>query len=123
MPLIQPSGQSGKVKAGLTLLDAARILGVGIESICGGAGTCGKCQVIIEEGRFAKYDLTSSSDHVSPASEDERSICARRGLPNGVRLSCLAHVNGDLLATVPEEARANRQIVRKAAAERVIRGV
>ncbi len=119
--VFQPSGQSGKVKAGLTLLDAARSLGVGIESICGGAGTCGKCQVIIEEGRFAKYDLTSSSDHVSPASEDERSICARRGLPNGVRLSCLAHVNGDLLVTVPEEARANRQIVRKAAAERVIR--
>ncbi|MHB8856999.1 MAG: ASKHA domain-containing protein [Bellilinea sp.] len=118
--VFQPSGQSGKVKAGITLLEAARSLGVGIESICGGAGTCGKCQVIIEESRFAKHDLTSSSEHVSPASEDERSICATRGLPAGVRLSCLAHVNGDLLVTVPEEARANRQIVRKAAAERVI---
>ncbi|HBA91043.1 MAG TPA: ferredoxin, partial [Anaerolineaceae bacterium] len=118
--VFQPSGQSGKVKAGLSLLDAARSLGVGIESICGGAGTCGKCQVIIEEGRFAKYDLTSSADHVSSADQDERSICARRGLSNGVRLSCLAHVKGDLLVTVPEEAQANRQVVRKAATERVI---
>ena len=118
--VFQPSGQSGKVKAGTTLLDAARAVGVGIESICGGVGTCGKCQVIIEEGRFAKHDVTSSPGHASPASEDERAICSKRGLPAGVRLSCLALVKGDLLVTVPEEAQANRQIVRKAAAERVI---
>ncbi len=118
--VFQPSGRSGRVKAGISLLDAARNLGVGIESICGGAGTCGKCQVIIEEGRFSKHDLNSSPAHASPPSEDEQAICSKRGLTAGVRLSCMAYVQGDLLVTVPEEAQANRQIVRKAATERVI---
>jgi len=32
-----------EVKEGTTILEAARIAGVIIESPCGGAGTCGKC--------------------------------------------------------------------------------
>ena len=118
--VFQPSGRSGQVQAGVTLLDAARSLGESIESICGGAGTCGKCKVIIAEGHFPKQQITSSASHASPASEAERLICKKRGLPEDVRLSCMAHVEGDLLVTVPEEAQARRQIVYKAATERSI---
>ncbi len=119
--VFQPSGRAGRVPAGTSVLEAARGLGVGIEAICGGAGTCGKCQVIIEEGQFAKHDLTSHPAHVSAADAAELAIRARRGLPAGVRLSCMTFVQGDLLVTVPEEAQANRQIVRKEAdMERVI---
>ena len=119
--VFQPSGRSGKVTGGTSVLEAARTLGVGIEAICGGAGTCGKCQVIIEDGHFAKHDLTSHPAHVTPADAAEQAICARRGLPGGVRLSCMTFIQGDLLVTVPEEAQANRQIVRKEAdVERVI---
>ncbi len=118
--VFQPSGRSGQVEAGVSLLDAARSLGVGIESICGGAGTCGKCQLVIEDGQFQKHSLVSSPVHASAASAEETLICEKHGLPPGVRLSCMALVEGDMLVTVPEEAQANKQIVVKAATRRVI---
>jgi len=105
----------------MSILDAARSLGVGIESICGGAGTCGKCQVILEDGHFPKHDIYSSPVHASPMGDTEQDICRKRGIPSGIRLSCMTFVHGDLLVTVPEEAQSQRQIIRKeAAAERVI---
>lgn len=118
--VFQPSGASGRVERGISILDAARKLGVGIESICGGAGTCGKCQVIIEQGRFSKHNLISSPEHASHAGTTEKALCSKLGLDPRVRLSCMALVEGDMLVTVPEEARANRQIVVKAATDRVI---
>lgn len=118
--VFQPSGAVGQVELGISLLDAARQLGVGIESICGGAGTCGKCQVIIEDGQFPKHSLVSRHEHASPASETETTLCSKLGLGQGVRLSCMAHVQGDMLVTIPEEARANKQIVVKAATDRII---
>lgn len=36
------------------------------------------------------------------------------------RLACAARVHGDLLITVPEESRAQKQIIRKTASERII---
>src|SRR3972149_9104615 len=87
--VFQPSGRSGKVTGGTSVLEAARTLGVGIEAICAGAGTCGKCQVIIEGGHFAKHDLTSHPAHVTPADAAAHAICARRGLPAGGRPSRL----------------------------------
>ncbi len=44
----QPSGKRGAVPRGKPLLEAARLLGVGIESLCGGQQRCGKCRVRIE---------------------------------------------------------------------------
>src|SRR5574340_799649 len=120
--VFQPSGAAGMVECGTSLLDAARQLGVGIESICGGAGTCGKCQIVIEEGQFPKHNLVSNPLHASPASESELALCSKQGLAAGVRLSCMALVEGDLLVTVPEEARANKQIVVKAATDRIMSG-
>jgi uncharacterized 2Fe-2S/4Fe-4S cluster protein (DUF4445 family) len=38
--VFQPSGRQGYVPDGITVLDAARQLGVGIEGICGGRQTC-----------------------------------------------------------------------------------
>jgi ferredoxin len=57
--VFQPSGVRGKVKDGAIILDAARELGAGLESVCGGKGTCGKCKIKIEEGYFPKYRLNS----------------------------------------------------------------
>ncbi len=37
--------------AGTTVLDAARALGVDIDSVCGGRGLCGRCQVAQGIGR------------------------------------------------------------------------
>ena len=40
-----PAGRRGTFAAGTTVLDAARALGVDLDSVCGGRGICGRCQV------------------------------------------------------------------------------
>lgn len=118
--IFQPAGRQGLVAAGTTLLDAARQLGVEIESICGGRQTCGKCQVRIEEGRFSRYGIESSPGHVSGESEREARYRRQKGLLPGCRLSCAARLQGDVLVTVPEESRARKQVIRKAVTPRTI---
>lgn len=117
--IFMPSGRRGRVPAGTTLLDAARGVGVEIESICGGRLVCGKCKVKIEEGIFQKHGIVSSAENVSPPSDDERAYLVEHNIED-YRLSCAARALGDLLVTVPEESQARKQIVRKAAGERVI---
>jgi len=117
--VFMPSGRRGQVEAEIPLLDAARQLGVEIESICGGKLTCGKCLVRVENGAFPKHGLESSGAHLSPPAEAERLLLERLRRPD-CRLSCAARVRGDVLITVPEESRAHKQVIRKAATERAI---
>ena len=114
-----PSGRRGAVARGTDLLEAARSLGVELESICGGRQTCGKCQVVLEEGHFAKLGITSAADHLSAPEAEETEYCARHAI-HGRRLACAAHVLGEVLIHVPEESQARKQIVAKAATERRI---
>ncbi|RME73115.1 MAG: DUF4445 domain-containing protein [Chloroflexi bacterium] len=119
--VFQPSGRQGYVPEGITLLDAARQLGVEIESICGGQQTCGKCKVVADYGDFSKYGITSSPEHISPPGGDERHYWEKRKRdPGDYRLSCAACVLGDLVVNVPEESQARKQIVRKSATVREI---
>lgn len=112
----QPSGRRGEVDEGATLLDAARHLGVDIESICGGKGTCGKCKVRIEEGYFEKDAMDSRMSHLTPLTEVEKKFIKPDEGPN-MRLACAAELKGDVKVFVPEKSRAGKQIVRKAAKE------
>jgi uncharacterized 2Fe-2S/4Fe-4S cluster protein (DUF4445 family) len=118
--IFQPSGRRGEVPEGSTLLDAARDMGVEIESICAGQQTCGKCKILVEAGSFPKYGVQSSHDHLSPMGEAERDYWERRKIGGDYRLSCAACVQGPLVIAVPEESQARKQIVRKSATERVI---
>ncbi len=117
-----PSGRRGTVPDGTTLLDAARLLGVEIESICGGRLTCAKCRVHVETGSFSKHGITSEMSHLSPASDEERDLLVKSESPveAGYRLSCSTCVQGDTLLFVPEESRAHKQVIRKSATERAI---
>jgi len=117
--IFMPSGRRGRVPRGETLLDAARQLGVEIESICGGRLTCAKCKVRVEEGDFQKHGIISASNHVSPAGAEERALLNGAG-EDVFRLSCVACVQDNVLVFVPEESRAQKQIIRKAARERII---
>ena len=117
--ILMPSGRRGQVKDGESLLEAARQMGVEIESICGGRLTCGKCKVRIESGEFQKHGIRSLPEHVSEASEEERLLLERLNAAD-CRLSCSAYVHGDVLVSVPEESMAQKQIIRKTATERVI---
>jgi uncharacterized 2Fe-2S/4Fe-4S cluster protein (DUF4445 family) len=118
--VFQPSGRQGIVAEGTTLLDAARALGVEIEAICSGRQTCGKCQVAVLEGSFAKHGLTSKADHLSPPDDREGSYWSSHPHLPGHRLACGCEVRGDLVIFVPEESQARKQVVRKAARERAI---
>jgi uncharacterized 2Fe-2S/4Fe-4S cluster protein (DUF4445 family) len=110
-----PSGRRGRFEHGTTLLDAARRLGVDLDSVCGGRGICGRCQVEVSEGEHAKHGITSSASHLTPADEVEARYDAERGLAGGRRLGCIAAVAGDLVVDVPPESQLYRQVVRKEA--------
>src|ERR1041384_8217271 len=126
--ILQPSGRRGQVDEGMSVRAAARELGVEIESICAENATCGKCMILLEEGRFEKYNIDSKREHLSTMGTEERAYLQRRpkllkdkGWEIGqVRLSCQCKVLGDVLINVPEESRGNKQIVRKSARERAI---
>jgi uncharacterized 2Fe-2S/4Fe-4S cluster protein (DUF4445 family) len=126
--ILQPSGRRGQIDEGTSVRSAARELGVDIESIFAENATCGKCMVLIEEGRFEKYNIDSKRANLSPVGTEERAYLERRpkllkdkGWEIGqVRLSCQCKVLGDVLINVPEESRGNKQIVRKSASNRAI---
>ena len=115
-----PSGKRGRFAIGTPLLQAARTLGVDVDSVCGGRAICGRCQVLVMEGEFAKHGVTSTATNLSEVSAAEQSYANRRGLPNGHRLSCSSRVQGDLVIDVPPSSQVHRQVVRKQADTRVI---
>jgi uncharacterized 2Fe-2S/4Fe-4S cluster protein (DUF4445 family) len=110
-----PSGRRGRFEHGTTVLEAARRLGVDLDSVCGGRGICGRCQVEVSEGEHAKHGIVSSATHLTPAGELEARYAAERGLGEGRRLGCTACVAGDLVVDVPPESQLFRQVVRKEA--------
>ena len=111
--IFTPSGRRGRVPAGTTLLDAARGLGVDIDSVCGGRGICGRCAVVPAFGEFAKHGITSAPTHLSEAGEVEAAYRAEHGLAADRRLSCTARLLGDAVVDVPPESQVHRQVVRK----------
>jgi uncharacterized 2Fe-2S/4Fe-4S cluster protein (DUF4445 family) len=111
--IFTPSGRRGRFPTGTTVLDAARSLGVDIDSVCGGRGICGRCQVSPGVGDFPKHGITSGPEHLSPFGELEASYREERGLADDRRLSCTATLRGDVLVDVPPESQVHRQVVRK----------
>ncbi len=116
MVIFQPSGRRGFVPKGINLIEASRLLGVDIEALCGEKKVCGKCVVRIEEGHFEKYNITSAQSHVSRwQQEEEGKFINEARKKQGYRLACVSKLHGDVLVFVPEESRAGKQIVSKAA--------
>jgi uncharacterized 2Fe-2S/4Fe-4S cluster protein (DUF4445 family) len=115
-----PSGKRGRFPVGTQLLQAARTLGVDVDSVCGGRAICGRCQVLVMEGDFPKHGVSSHAENLSPLSSAEQSYAGERPLPAGHRLSCSAQIRGDLVIDVPQSSQVHRQVVRKAADARPI---
>jgi uncharacterized 2Fe-2S/4Fe-4S cluster protein (DUF4445 family) len=82
-----------KCKSGDNLLEAAADAGVELKAVCGGAGSCGKCQVIIKEGKVDKLD----QGNLSPDK-----------LEKGYVLACKTEVIDDILVEVPPESRLSK---------------
>jgi uncharacterized 2Fe-2S/4Fe-4S cluster protein (DUF4445 family) len=110
-----PSGLRGRFDHGTTVLDAARTLGVDLDSVCGGRGICGRCQVVLSEGEFAKHSLSSTTAHLSAVNDVETEYAADKGLAAGRRLGCQAELLGDAVIDVPPDSQIHRQVVRKEA--------
>lgn len=76
--------QTVEVVEGTTLLEAARMAGVFIESPCSGAGTCGKCAIQVDPASLA--NIAQGGKHRLPPEVES----------SGLVLSCEALVNGDV---------------------------
>ena len=115
-----PSGRQGQVAKGTNLLQAARQLGVDVDSVCGGRAMCGRCQVNVGDGSFAKHGIESSKAHLSEASSSEARYAEKRNLSPDRRLACQCTIEGDLVIDVPAESQVHNQLVRKEADNRTI---
>ena len=113
-----PSGKRGRFTVGTSVLDAARSIGVDLDSVCGGRGLCGRCQVEAGSGTFAKFGIESAADHLSPPGEKEARYAGRRTLEAGRRLGCSARIAGDVVIDIPPESQVHKQVVRKRAEAR-----
>ena len=108
-----PSGKRGFFEEGVKVLDAARNLGVDIDSVCGGRAICGRCQISVSEGEFAKHNIRSSQDSVSQATEAEIKYNERKGLNSERRLSCQSKIQSDVVIDVPASSQVHQQVIRK----------
>jgi uncharacterized 2Fe-2S/4Fe-4S cluster protein (DUF4445 family) len=115
-----PSGRRGTFAGGTSVLEAARALGVDLDSVCGGRGICGRCQVVVSEGTHAKLAIDSRAGHLTPFSEPEERYRLQRGLEENRRLGCHARLLGDVVIDVPPDSQLHRQVVRKDAEARAI---
>ncbi|HFC04349.1 MAG TPA: 2Fe-2S iron-sulfur cluster binding domain-containing protein, partial [Rhizobiales bacterium] len=116
-----PSGKRGNFAVGTSVLEAARSLGVDIDSVCGGRAICGRCQVKLSEGDFAKHGIRSTAGSLSPFSGVEERYEQKRGMKEGRRLSCQSKVLGDVVIDVPASSQVHKQVVRKRAEARDIK--
>lgn len=114
-PLIvfSPSGRRGRFPIGTTVLQAARSLGVDLDSVCGGRAICGRCQVVPTEGELSKHGIVSRAANLSPTGEAEERYHTRRGLAPERRLGCQATLHGNIAIDVPAASQVHRQVVRK----------
>jgi uncharacterized 2Fe-2S/4Fe-4S cluster protein (DUF4445 family) len=115
-----PSGKRGRFAEGTPLLGAARALGVDIDSVCGGRGICGRCQIALSEGDFPKFGIQSKAENLIPLTEPEKRYDQKKGLKEGRRLSCHCTLTGDVVIDVPAESQVHKQVVRKAATTKTL---
>ena len=115
-----PSGKRGDFPIGTPILQAARRLGVDLDSVCGGHGICGRCQVVPGRGDFSKFRVKSRPENISDFGKVETRYRDKRGMKEGRRLGCSSFIRGDLVIDVPEDSQVHKQVVRKRAEVRDI---
>lgn len=87
--LFLPHNKEIRVKDGESLIRAAMEAGVHINASCGGEGVCGKCRVIIEEGKV--------DGGISEKLNEE-------DISKGYRQACLSTIISDIVVRVPIES-------------------
>jgi len=90
-----PSGREVEVPVGALISDAAREAGLAINMPCGGQGRCGRCAVIVQEGRVGRRSTQRLS------AED---------VAAGYALACQTAVEGDIVVLVPPQEKIERRL-------------
>ncbi len=108
-----PSGISGVVEHGTSVLAAARSFGVDLDTVCAGRGICGRCQIEPTIGSFAKWGMTVEPEALGARQGIEVDYRGNRPLLAGHRLGCAAQVCGDVVVDIPASSQRHHQVVRK----------
>ena len=111
--VFMPAGREVVVDAATTVLDAARVAGVDLDSVCGGRGLCGRCQVQLSVGDFPKWAITADASSVTEPDATELDYRGARPLVPGQRLGCAARIVGDTVIDIPTASQIHRPVVRK----------
>lgn len=93
----EPLGRRGQCHAGNSILDCARQTGVGINSVCGGYGTCESCKVQVISGT------------VSEPTSIELGTFSKQELQDGWRLACQTFPESDCKLHIPSESMTSSQ--------------
>ena len=83
-----PIGKIVQVSRGTTLIEAASSAGISINNVCGGAGICGHCRMIVTGGKISGR----ISEKLTP---DE--------IKKGYVLACMSSVESDVGVLIPKE--------------------
>src|SRR5208283_4444414 len=89
---LQPLGRRAEISPGETLLSAAQSVGVELQAVCGGVGTCGQCKVRLTAGSLS-----------APTSQ-EREKLGPELLAVGHRLACQALPTSHVTLEIPAES-------------------
>lgn len=87
----EPHGKTVFVLRGATVLEAAALAGLTIDTPCGGQGLCGKCRVQVTSGACAP-------------SEVDAKLFSRDELDDGWRLACQTQLCGQAVVHIPENS-------------------
>jgi uncharacterized 2Fe-2S/4Fe-4S cluster protein (DUF4445 family) len=100
---LEPDGKTVRVPAGTLLQEAAQAAEISLNMPCGGQGRCGRCAVIVEDGRVRRR----SSLRLTTAD-----------IQQGYALACQTVIEGDVVVRVPPQERIERRLATdKTAAE------
>jgi uncharacterized 2Fe-2S/4Fe-4S cluster protein (DUF4445 family) len=89
----QPNGKTVEAKEGQSILQAASSHGIHINATCGGKGNCGKCRIILKEGRVHSK---------------ESGFLTQKEHSQGVRLACRSYPETDLAIEIPLSSQMRR---------------
>lgn len=90
-----PDNITVRVAAGTSIMEAANQAGLPLKSTCGGAGTCGRCAIKVQEGK-----VEVRGGHLPARLREE-----------GYSLACQTMVMGDAIIAIPPESRLGRHQV------------
>ena len=88
----QPLGLRDRFREGKSILECTQAAGIDLVGLCGGNGTCGKCNVQIVDGQ------------VTAPTRNEKKTLTKKMLDSGFRLACQTFAKDNLVVNIPTES-------------------